>query len=92
MNGRRLLVVLAAAVAATLASAGTASASAVYYVCGKDLCRYDVGSKRTSHLTSNGTKRKPYTDISPSRSGRRFGLIYGGDLFSAGRGLGGCRA
>jgi hypothetical protein len=38
-------------------------------------------------VTSNGTKKKRYTDISASRSGRRFGLIHGGDLFSARRGL-----
>jgi WD40-like Beta Propeller Repeat len=87
MTGRRVLLAAVAAAAVALASAEAASASAIYYVCGKDLCRYDVASKRSSHLTTNGTKRKPYTDISASRSGRRFGLIYGSDLFSAGPGL-----
>lgn len=91
MRRRRALVTAAVAAAASLACAGTAGATAIYYVCGNDLCRYDTAKKRSTHLTSNGTRKKRYTDVSASRSGRRFGLIYNRDLFSARRGLRGRR-
>lgn len=83
--GKRYAFAAALPVVAIAATtyAQSAQASAIYYVCKAQLCRYDTAMARTRVLTRDGSARRRYSAVSVARSGGLAAFVYANRLYYA---------
>lgn len=82
--GAAAVVALAALAPSAEARKRERAAGSIYALCGPNVCRIDVATRRSTIVLRRSTN-KEYSSVAASPSGQTLAFVYDGDLFRSGR-------